>query len=442
MTRLTCGSLRAFCLALANLLAVIACSEDNDVSPTALDGSRLSPSYAGAPTDAPRTMDVEYLDLANEVPGFGGMYRSKTGERVAWLKDMSRAAEAEVAVRRFAERRGDRDIEPVRSIPALFEWGELYVWRRSLDELLVVPGIVWTDIDEAKNRMDVGLADQGRRGFVLAEAGVRGIPAGAIEFEDADYPITEASLQNTVRPVAGGLQIKRSNGVTCTLGFIGTSGSVWFATNSHCTSDVFFNGVRVADGAVNNVQWYQASVSGSNFIGTEQIDPPFFSGGSCPAGTVCRWSDSSLASFGTGNLAQGKIKRTSGANNGSLTIVGDFRIVEERAFPDLGMTLHKVGRTTGWTSGTVSDTCQNISIGAGSPKLFLCQDFVSYSSSGGDSGSPVFRVLTGNDIQLIGIHWGRTASNKAIMSAMVNIEFETLKLNTCDPAVPAFNCGS
>ena len=68
----------------------------------------------------------------------------------------------------------------------------------------------------------------------------------------------------------------------------------------------------------------------ANLIGTEVADPRYFKGGDCPKSKKCRYSDSAFAAREDGVAADlGSIARTTGPNNGSLTIDGSFSIVGE-----------------------------------------------------------------------------------------------------------------
>ena len=96
----------------------------------------------------------------------------------------------------------------------------------------------------------------------------------------------------------------------------------------------------------------------------------------------------------------------------------------------MGQTVHKIGRTTGWTRGSVSNTCVNVNVN-GTNITQLCQTLVSAGVGAGDSGSPVFRrVGTGSNVTLVGILWGGSGSSLYVFSPISNIETELGALTT------------
>src|SRR6185436_17510334 len=96
-------------------------------------------------------------------------------------------------------------------------------------------------------------------------------------------------------------------------------------------------------------------------LATEVEDPNYVRGGAgCPKGKQCRYSDASRAEYAdAGNQALGQIAKTSGANNGTLTITGSFSIGSDDCNTTggclaVGDVVNKVGRTTGWTQGAIT----------------------------------------------------------------------------------------
>jgi hypothetical protein len=96
---------------------------------------------------------------------------------------------------------------------------------------------------------------------------------------------------------------------------------------------------------------------------------------------------------------------------GSVTITGAHNITSESDVSTspvaVGQTVSKVGRTTGTSSGVVTNTCVNTNV-SGSQLTQLCQTFVSAAVGSGDSGSPVF-TGSGN-VTLVGILWGGSSN--------------------------------
>jgi hypothetical protein len=96
----------------------------------------------------------------------------------------------------------------------------------------------------------------------------------------------------------------------------------------------------------------------------------------------------------------------------------------------VGQTVHKIGRTTAWTRGSVTNTCVNVNV-SGSNVTQLCQTLVSAGVGAGDSGSPVFRRQgTGSNVTLVGILWGGSGSSLYVFSPISNIEAELGALRT------------
>jgi hypothetical protein len=231
-------------------------------------------------------------------------------------------------------------------------------------------------------------------------------------------------LRSRRRPLRGGLQINFGN-FLCTLGFIAVRNGVnGYVTNSHCTT---------TQGGVQNTVEHQPSASGTtNRVGIEIADPTYFSGSGCPASRVCRRSDSSFIqvphpSGPSVTIARGTIARPA-VNSFTWNGVDIFNITSEGSAL-VGQAVTKVGRTTGRTAGTVSQTCVNTNV-SGTNITQLCQTFANYGNAGGDSGSPVFRITTLPNVVLVGINWGGNGTI-SVFSPITQIQQELGALNTC-----------
>lgn len=306
-------------------------------------------------------------------------------------------------------------VHPAQELRAMF--------ARAAPEVLAIPGTVFADHHEVSNRLVFGV-ERGEVAFGVQNALQRlGIPGSAYRIQVVE-PIhfMNTTLRTEHRPTKGGLQVHWSQYV-CTLGFnVDHAGGRSFVTNSHCTDQ---------QGANSGTRYDQpARTANSTPIAFEVQDPPYFTGGACPADRRCRSSDAARARYESGaESTRGEIARTTGVNNGSLTVAGSFWVTEQNDnATNFGGTLHKVGRTTGWSSGSVTNTCVNVNV-SGSDITLLCQTLVQRRGrsivGGGDSGSPVFRPISGTDVELVGILWGGSARGDLfVFSPLKNIQDE------------------
>jgi len=283
-------------------------------------------------------------------------------------------------------------------------------------EVLALPGTVFADHDESNGRLLFAIEHAGARPAVERALARLGVTEGEYAIEVREPVRQMATLRDVFRPTVAGIQIHFGNYV-CTMGFnVSHSGGRSFITNSHCTN---------TQGGVEGTVYYQPSSSVSGVIATEVADPVYVKGGSCPKGKKCRQSDASRALYASGTASnQGEIAKTTGANNSSLTTAGIFTITSQDNNRAVGLNaiVNKVGRTTGWSQGRVTNTCVNTNV-QGSQVHQLCQNFVAAAVNGGDSGSPVFRIISGDNVELVGILWGGSGSS-FVYSPLQNIQAE------------------
>jgi hypothetical protein len=284
-------------------------------------------------------------------------------------------------------------------------------FARSSPEVLALPGTVFADHDEANKRLLFGVENAAAITGVRNALARLGIPTSAYAVIVTEPIHQVATLRDQWRPTQGGIQIHFGQ-FLCTLGFNADDGSERsFITNSHCTD---------RQGGVENTEYFQpTSTVDPTVIAVEVEDPQYFRGGACPRGRKCRYSDSSRARYNSsvGSL-RGVISKTSGPNNGSLDVTGEFTVTSQDNTTSsfaIGKTVNKVGRTTGWTQGNVTNTCVTTNV-SGSNITQLCQTFVQDPGGavvvgGGDSGSNVFGIIpSGDNVQLVGILWGGNSS--------------------------------
>ena len=384
------------------------------------DGKGPSSSFqvlAGqnASNQAQPLLDDLFAEVASRVPEFGGMFLDGNVLMVYLTNPGLKIASENAIVAVFG-----RDRIPQGGVQVLqgeYRFAELRSWHEKLGNLFRIQGLVFTDTDERENRVKVGVVNSDLIATVRQEAIGLGVPADALLVVETAPIVVQVSLRDRIRPVRGGTQIQFTAG-TCTLGFNAIrSGVQGFLTNSHCT---------VTQGGVEGTAFYQPTVSAENLVGTETADP-LWRGYQCSLaqrllGYVCRYSDSAFAQLQSGVSASlGVIARPDSVNTNSLTIAGTFQVVSEGS-SFVGHTLNKVGRTTGWTQGSVTGTCMDF-IQAYTNRIARCQDEVRATSSFGDSGSPVFSITNSaqNDVQLRGIMWGGDGTS-FVYSPIANIE--------------------
>jgi hypothetical protein len=357
-----------------------------------ISGMPVGVALGASPTvRSVRSVDDELVQIGRQIPGFGGLFYDEQGRPTVYLLNPDDTA----AVKRLGA--------DVRVLRGDYEFERLLAWRHGMRPMLGLPGVAFLDVDEARNRVVVGVDSRAKsldRGGLERELLAAGVPREAVVFQEAAPFEDLVGVRDKLRPVPGGSQIVFSNFI-CTLGFNAYRNNVFgFIVNSHCTN------VR---GAVDGTR-YSQSVPASGAIGTEIADPGFSTDPPCPTGRRCRMSDAAFVKYDKMSLGGlGKIARTlsGGTETGSLTLKNAgarFSITARTGSPLEGDTVHKLGRTTGWTFGTVIGTC--VDANNGTDVTMFCQSVVRAGSGSGDSGSPVFYVLPGNKARLVGILWG------------------------------------
>jgi hypothetical protein len=151
---------------------------------------------------------------------------------------------------------------------------------------------------------------------------------------------------------------------------------------------------------------YQSTISVQNDVGGVHTNPPWNrTDPECAGVARCTIGDVMYVKYDNPSNAMPRIAKTDfvGTNNqpGSLEANWYIEPLYAVMVPYHGLSIDKVGRTTGWTRGNVSATCaytQSGGIFANSipfTSLVLCHDeFSGAAVGGGDSGGPVFRMAS------------------------------------------------
>ena len=378
----------------------------------------------GVDPDAPGagTYDQRLLaHVSRAVPEFAGLYVAgdtlvaatvgEADEEALWAS-VARVVTVDPHLRRT-----------VRS-DARYTFAELARWHEQVDAAVFgLADLVFTDADEQTQRLVIGVSSPAGERDARAAALDLGVPEDALAVVLTEPVRPLANVRDKLRPLAGGTQIAFSNFV-CTLGFNARlAGNDGFVTNSHCTD------VR---GAVTGTKYGQPNKGEG--VGTEHLDPFYWSGGGCDVPNGCRYSDSAFVK--TTSAGDRRVALPPG--EGSLEFNAYGRVASEEPWPLSGTSATKVGRTTGRTSGTITQACANVKSSDG--YMLLCNYLVQSDhtlSQGGDSGSPVFRVIkdpSHGDINLMGVLWGGS-TNRFVFSPLGGVEMELGAMKVCAPEI-------
>jgi len=388
---------------LSLVIGVAACSDK--VDPLASGKSIRREIGQQQVANGPQTLDQRFTALAGSAPGFGGFYYEGPNVLVIRATSIANPTQVRDAVAAFLNAEGRVTPPTIRFLDAAYDFGQLNTWHWALSNLVLnIPGVVFTDADEARNQVVVGTSDLSVSQTIQLAAARAGLPKAALLIEQT-APVNveqQPTLQGTNRPVPGGVQIQSVAG-TCSLnsdmqlrfgwdpGNFDPAG--YFITASHCT-DAF--------GSVTNMAMGQPTFSDQ--IGLEAFDPPLFTGGSCPAGRQCRWSDA--AAFRYDDVNNWQFPYLADATSTSPFPIEDLDLVQFMGLVHLGDGLRKMGRTTGDTRGVVIATCVNLNQsngGVDTGRTMLCQYRGNYDSGPGDSGATISSPDGG---AWDGIHWG------------------------------------
>lgn len=384
------------------------------------------------------TYDGYLLTIAEQVSGFAGLVEENGELRVTVAKSASSpstVASAALSAANDLAPAGDLLSAKTSAVPleALYAFDDVMAWRGAI--VAATPEIILHDADERKGIVYVEVESTASIDAVRKNARALGVPEDAVEVIVAPRFQRQIDIRNYGPYLEAGYAIAMAHG-ECTLGFMAFRGSSpgdigGFVTNSHCTNSTG------ALGGLNNAQFYQGTGSfgnSSRYLGVELIDPAFYtlgltSGGATSkagppvggGGTPYRFSDAAFVDFelGSNNTSTlfGQIAKTqySGStSSGSFDRVNAFDITSnaETYQHPAGSTVHKVGRSTGWTTQTIIRTCTTPTLAAPNQnKELRCQYESTGISQPGDSGSPVFAVTGTNTARLQGIHWGSRVFN-------------------------------
>ncbi len=372
--------------------------------PTTVDGLLDLDDLLPPEPEEYKDFDQLLVEVADEVPQFGGFFLEDENTVNIWLTGPASAANddrrGQRSLRELAGRLHDQVSEGmrIRVLRAQYSWHELHQWFMELYLHLEAEGVNSFDIDDARNRLAIGVTDsEQHEAAVRTQAAELGIPAAALEVVEETASLFDhhaADLRSRHRPVVGGLQVGTTWGSTCTAGLAADRGGVrGFITASHCTT--LIGGPN--DGDVIG----QPTIAIGNELGRERRDGQWWTT-DCPTGRLRRYADTTFFdnAFNQGSTrgriawppANGSIQ-WDGTTTRSITAV----LAGE---PAVNANVAKVGRTTGRSFGAVKYTCRAFNHTWPAARVpgsvtgdvrYRCISYAEYARGSGDSGAPVFR---------------------------------------------------
>lgn len=351
--------------------------------------------------------------LAKTAPSSAGFYYDEGGILVVRVRDSRDDAASLAFVRALMQQHpgynpgAGRLARGFRIERADFTFAELAAVRTAASDNVLgqVSGIVSVDLDERANRVTLGTQGTSEAALSSRSEANRVLALKAIDTRLLAYkalPNTPSgldfappySLQSASSdPLAGGQQIIRyGTNEGCSLGFVAQrDGVLGFVTASHCSSDMFtldFSQFTMLPGTI-------------PIIGTEAVDAVWYQCG-FPVSYRCRGADATfIASSGQLPMSVGKILRTVSIGSGSIIVDSPprayFTAIYSQDDVILGQIVDMVGRTSGWTTGSVYQTCVDYFVTYNlTMHQIRCGAQGGYNANGGDSGAPIFIRVPGH----------------------------------------------
>lgn len=372
-------------------------------------------------------LDDALRQIEDLLPGFGGLYVDDNDELVIRVRDPNRAGLAPSAVLQVLGRIPGRRGGPVRIHPADYTFAELQGWMRTILRSVSSVGIIEADINERANRLFLGVDNEGVASRIQVELTHLGSPLGAVDFQTiaASAKLSaNDSLTSVSTPVVGGVMVQSRNGPQggskphCTAGFnawlLPDTVQLYLVINDHCTWPM--------GGVTGDTLWqshYSAGAPRPIAIEVASAQYRALPDSLCWGGALCRYSDAAL--FRYFNSSDGRIGGIArplwySKADRPFTLLRDtaeFHIngdLPRNRLVVSGEWMSKVGVTTGWSAGKVSDTC--ILRVESTNRWLVCQfnvdDAMGVGSTfvlGGDSGSPAVRTVYSEDDPYGGSNW-------------------------------------
>jgi hypothetical protein len=144
------------------------------------------------------THDDLLLRVERAAPGFGGMYVERDGRLAVYLTDGSQLPAARAAIVAVF---GPAAIPAagMRAVAGQYTLSQLAAWTKRASGVMELPGVVFVDLDEAKNRVAIGIDGRSRTEAVQKMLTSLEIPRGAVvvEITDPVEPLAPGELPDS-----------------------------------------------------------------------------------------------------------------------------------------------------------------------------------------------------------------------------------------------------
>lgn len=253
-----------------------------------------------------------YYQLAEMIPGFGGVFLEEKGTRFVIRTtdvDAINKPTSENNVKNYLQKEAPivgSSVEggvygmDIRFAKADYEYNQLSEWQDQITEsVLDSEGVTFIAISHKHNKIEIGIEKETFKNQIIVLIKANNLPEDAIKTTvtgPIESLMSHHTLRDMQRPLRGGLEnnLYNSSGNrlrgACTYSFNALRNGVrHWVTNTHCTRDYW--------GVNQNDEYYQASIADGTpgYVGYEVMDPqgfniPFLGCSSTP----CRFSDAAL----------------------------------------------------------------------------------------------------------------------------------------------------
>jgi hypothetical protein len=398
-------------MSFALVVAVSACSDSTSI-PLPLPGGETSARIVPSALEGRRTVREEFRDLSRQIPGFTGIFFDADGMlTISASRDLSPGEQERVLKWAVGYSASVRQGAAVRQKRSMFDYVALYDgFQKLIDRVGGDSSLVSARIDEKEGQIVLGVEDGGSHEGILAALAELSLPNSILRIEADEATRPDSTLRDQIRTLTAGVQIANPYPWMdhCTLGHIvwhkNEDGSPnlnigWAFYSSHCTESRY---------SVNRKPTYGQPTLNSP-VAQEWEEAPVYSCsgyGSCQDADVAVLAILNEIGFGVASVAISSqpydtttappfLGRRSTANTISGALTGE--------------RVTKVGRTTGETSGDISETCVDRQV-LGESLWILCNQRAYYHAGSGDSGAPVFIKAEepghSSTPRVAGLHWG------------------------------------